>query len=240
MTDKPKPQDALRLLQHLRRSEEMKHRRVESGQLAPHLALLRRWQAARLARTYADLLASPRYGPASRFFLTDIYAPRDFSQRNTDIERMYEFLQRFLPARALQVLASTIELHTLTEELDQALLGALVEELGVTDTITGQLYAEAYRLCDNYDERKRQIDLIIEVGRDVDRLVRLPFIGTTLRLFRGPAHSAGWDELHDFLERGFAAFKQMRGAEVFLRTIRDRETRILDRIFAGDPDPFAI
>ncbi|MCZ7575179.1 MAG: hypothetical protein M5U01_42055 [Ardenticatenaceae bacterium] len=218
----------------------MKPRRVESAPLDPQLELLRSWQSERLARTYADFLTSPRYGPACRFFLRDIYAPRDLTQRNTDMERLHEFLARFLPPGALETLTDTIELHTLTEELDRALLTVLVEDLGVTDSITVALYAEAYRICDNYDERKNQIDLIIEVGQSVDRLVRLPFIGTTFRLFRGPAHSAGWGELHDFLERGYNAFKRMKGAERFLRTIQERETRILDQIFGGDPDPFAI
>ena len=49
---------------------------------------------------------------------------------------------------------------------------------------------------------------------------------------------AGWHELQGFLERGYAAFKHMKGAEEFLNTIETRETGILDRIYAGDPDPF--
>lgn len=37
---------------------------------------LRLWQAARLARTHADLLESPRYAETAAFFLSDIYGPR--------------------------------------------------------------------------------------------------------------------------------------------------------------------
>ena len=43
-----------------------------------------------------------------------------------------------------------------------------------------------------------------------------------------------------FLERGYTAFKHMRGAEGFLRTIEGRETKILDRIFMGKARPFEI
>ncbi len=39
----------------------------------------------------------------------------------------------------------------------------LVDQLGVTDSIAREQYAAGYRLCDNYDERVRQIDLITQV-----------------------------------------------------------------------------
>ncbi|MFQ5611263.1 MAG: hypothetical protein ACE5H9_03930 [Anaerolineae bacterium] len=68
----------------------------------------------------------------------------------------------------------------------------------------------------------------------------MPLVGLSLRLAGGPARQAGWHELQDFLERGFAAFKRMRGADRFLRTLESRERRILERIFAGEPDPFEI
>jgi hypothetical protein len=44
--------------------------------------------------------------------------------------------------------------------------------------------------------------------------------------------------LHEFLERGFAAFRKMNGAEVFLRTIVERETALMDAIFGGATAPF--
>ncbi|MGO9475857.1 MAG: hypothetical protein ACLPWS_20990, partial [Rhodomicrobium sp.] len=41
---------------------------------------LRVWQAARLARTHADLLETPRYASTALFFLSDIYGPKDLSR----------------------------------------------------------------------------------------------------------------------------------------------------------------
>ena len=47
MSEKPTPQDAARLLFHLQRgADEMKHRPVEGGALAPRMAQLRAWQTA--------------------------------------------------------------------------------------------------------------------------------------------------------------------------------------------------
>lgn len=229
----PSPQDAARLLLQLRRRQEMSHRHIEGDSIAPQLALFRAWQSQRLATTHADLLQNPRYRPACLFFLEDIYAPKDFSQRNHDIVRMHDFMLRFLPARLIRTLTLAIELNTLTETLDEALLAVIVDKLGVKDSITQAHYAEGYRLCHNYDERKRQIDLIIEVGHGLDRLTRLPLVGWTLHMARGPAHRGGWQEMQGFLERGFTAFKHMHGAQEFLSLVQRREMDILDRIFAG-------
>lgn len=241
---KPGAADAARLLLQLQRdAEAMRHQAVDGTTLDPQLAYLRSWQTARLSATYADLLVSPRYGPAIRFFLSDIYAARDFSQRDHDLVRLHGYLSRVLPAPMLRLLSLAVELNSLTHELDAALLAELVvlePELGPERPLTPALYGEGYRRCDNLAARAHQIDLILAVGHDVELTVRLPLAGTTLRLARAPARRAGWHQLQDFLERGFEAFKAMRGAQEFLATVAERERRILDRLFSGDPDPFGI
>ena len=215
------------------------HTEVEAeGGLDPALALLRNWQADRLALTYADLLTQPRYSAACRFFLSDLYGARDFSQRDHDIEHLYSVMARVLPNFLLGLARNAIELNRLTRQLDQDLCDALVNHLGVSDSISSQQYAQGYRICDNYAARQKQIDLIVKVGQQVDKGTRFPLTGATLRLARAPAQRAGWMELQTFLERGFSAFKQMDSAERFLAIIQQREMRILDQIFAGDPDPF--
>ena len=86
---------------------------------APVLAL-KAWQAARLARTYADLHASERYRGATQFFLEELYGARDFSQRDTEIEHILPKLTRLLPEAALDTIAGAVELDELSEQLDQA------------------------------------------------------------------------------------------------------------------------
>ena len=48
---------------------------------------LRTWQAGRLARTHADLLASPRFGLPAAFFLTEVYSTKDVSKRDEEVKR---------------------------------------------------------------------------------------------------------------------------------------------------------
>ena len=236
----PTAGDAAHLLTHLAQARPGQRRTVTARQLPPETALLRRFQAQRLAQTHADLLSSPRYGPAAQFFLTDVYGPRDFSQRDADLLRFYEGVRKVLPERAVVVLADVVQLSAITNDLDERLVRALVDELGVTDAITLERYAEAYRICDNYDERRRQIQMIDAIGRGIERMVHVPLIGISLRLAHAPAVLAGWAELQGYLERGFFAFKHMKGADFFLNTIARRETRILDAIFANAAEPFVV
>ena len=218
--------------------KEVKHRPLSGTSLDPKVAMLRAWQSRRLARTYQDLLADERHRPACEFFLDDIYGPYDFSQRDHDIEQMYAFTRRFVPDSMLRPLAVTVELHQLSETLDRQLLDVLLDPLGVVDTITPELYAEGYRLCDNYATRVYQIELIEQVCERIDGIVRNPLTGPTLSLAKRPLRSSGHVALVDFLERGYTGFKHMQGSQHFRATIRQRELSLLDRMYAGEANPF--
>ncbi|MFN8376412.1 MAG: hypothetical protein U0694_26515 [Anaerolineae bacterium] len=239
MDDEPKAPNPAQLLRDLERNQALRHQAVAESGLDPHLALLRTWQSERLSRTYADFLKDKRYRPACLFFLSDIYAPRDFSQRNHDIERVHAFLSRVVPAPMLQLLTDTIELNQMSDSLDTQLVRVLVDELGVSDSITAEQYAEAYRRCDNYAERIQQLKLVNTIVTLVGEGAHLLVVRVALGMLRGPANKAGWTELYGFLERGYDAFKQMRNVGIFAGTIMQREKRVLDRIYANDPNPFA-
>lgn len=186
---------------------------------------LRAWQAARLARTHADLLESPRYAGTASFFLSDIYGPKDLSRHEKAVRRILPIMTTVLPVAGLETVADAFELNALSESLDAAML----EELGdKVFTLTEADYARAYRAVGRRADRERQIELIMHLGRSLDRLTKKPFLGATLSMMRGPAAAAGLSDLQDFLERGYTAFRKMNGASEFLETIATRERALLD------------
>ena len=227
-----------RAIQHLHQGKDRS--RPATGELDAPLALLRAWQSARLRSTYTDMLETPRYRMACEFFLNDVYAPRDFTARDHDIEQLYLLAERFIPSQFLALFKALFDLNQMTHQLDHALLQALIEKLGLTDTLTPQMYAQAYRLCDNYEERKYQIELLAAVVNDVGVGVREPLVGPTLRLAKIPASLGGWNEIYEFSIRGYEAFRSMRHPGVFSQAIQTREMKILDNIFAGAADPFKV
>jgi hypothetical protein len=193
---------------------------------------LRTWQAQRLARTYSDLRDEPRFGHAIDFFLDDLYGPRDVTRRDAELMRAWRYLKRTLPEAALRVLLEATKLELLTLELDEQMVCALP-----SGPLTAESYAAAYRVVGRRESRVRQIDLVIGIGEQLDRMRQHEWIGVALRVAHRPAHAAGFGVLQDFLERGFDAFRRMNGADAFLRTIRDREMRLMDDLLAGRGDP---
>lgn len=207
--------------------------------LAADRLRLREWQAGQLERTYPDLLANKRYGPAARFFLSDLYGPKDFSERDHEVERILPTLVTLLPSAGILTIATAVELDALSEELDAALLDRL-RASGAPLSIEEGSYAAAYRACANRDERARQIQLVGEIGHALERLTRKPLAGAALRLMRGPAHATGLSALYEFLDRGYKAFRHMGQAGEFLDTIGRRERGLMERLFRGEPNPFAL
>jgi hypothetical protein len=218
---------------HLERLKALRGPGAPPGRLE-RVAVLKRWQTARLMKTYADLSANPRYRQATSFFVGDLYGPKDFSARDAAMLSIVPVMARVLPSKAVETAALSIEVEALSEDLDHRLAAALPD-----GDITEEAYARAYRSTATPEERLRQIRLMVEVGHRLEALVRWPFIYRTLKLMRAPARLAGLANLQDFLERGFLAFRAMDGAQEFLATVEQRETGILNRLFSGEAAPFS-
>jgi hypothetical protein len=202
--------------------------RAAAPPVAERLRELRAWQAARLEQTYADLLRDELAGDALSFFLSDVYGPQDFTRRDQDVARAWRLLKRALPPRMLDVLSMAMELEVLSAELDLEMTTRLPP-----GPLTADKYAEAYRAVGQEEARRRQIGIVVEIGRTLAGTVRNPLVALALRAAHGPAHLAGFGVLQDFLERGFAAFRKLSRPERLLATIERRETQLLESLLAG-------
>ena len=188
---------------------------------------VKRWQAGRLARTYPDLLASPRYRPACEFFLDELYGAKDFEARDREALRVVPKLARMLPERAVETMALAVELDETSESLDARLAQA------ISLPVDAAGYARAYRETGTLAERRLQIETVDRIGRTLEKLARVPLLAGMLHMMRAPAEAAGFGHLHRFLQNGFDAFKAMGGAGEFLQTICSRETALMESLFAG-------
>ena len=193
---------------------------------------LRAWQAARLAKTHADLLASPQFNIAATFFLSDLYGPKDFSERDTEMEKVLPIMTTMLPVSGLRTLLLAVEVDALSERFDAEMVAVLGKRLD-QDELTMDDYAAAYRQVGDRDGRELQIRLIGETGEALDALAHKTFAGAALKLMHGPAQLAGLGELHAFLERGFNAFRSLRRADEFLETIVQRERELMVSLFTS-------
>ncbi|MDP1611448.1 MAG: hypothetical protein Q8M11_10350 [Sulfuritalea sp.] len=195
---------------------------------------LKGFQATRLAHSYADLLASERYRPAAEFFLSDLYGPKDFRSRDEELARVVPIMVHILPTRALATLLEAVKMDTLSESLDTDMVLAL-RRGGHAAAIDWPAYVAAYRRCGRRKDRELQITLVDQIGKTLDHLTRMPLVRVSLKLMSGPAHLAGLGALDDFLQGGYDAFSDMKGADEFLEIVTARETALMREMFAN-PD----
>lgn len=200
------------------------------------VATVKTLQARRFAGTYADLMASPAFGPAARFFLDELYSDKDYTARDQQFARIAGTLQTMFPRPVVDTAVALAVLHAQTENLDQDMGRAWLQANVAAPEATR--YAAAWRAVGQRTGREQQLARVLAMGRDLARLTRTPGLRTMLRMMRGPATAAGMGALQQFLEAGFDTFGQLarqRGAvEQFLATIEQREQALMHLLFDGD------
>ncbi|HEY2929566.1 FFLEELY motif protein [Piscinibacter sp.] len=221
--------DANSILGHLRAVAGERQRRAESLDLEACVRALKSYQQQRFARTYADLLATTRYGAASRFFLEELYGPTDFAERDAQFARVVPALVRLFPQDIVATVNALAQLHALSEALDSAMATQLAAR-----TVDRAAYVAAWQATAHPELREQQIALTVSVGEALDRLTRNPLVRHSLHMMRGPSRAAGLGELQRFLETGFDTFKAMRGAQEFLATVGTRERALASSLFSAN------
>lgn len=217
----------------------------QQAQTTPNLGAatlaIKKFQAQRFAATYADLLASQEYAAATRFFLDELYSDKDYSLRDAQFARIAGALERFFPASVIATAVSMAELHALTEEMDFAMALAWLQTSPSTHEERLHAYVNAWNAVGRPADRNRQLDVVLHVGGELDRLTRTPGLRMMLRMMRKPANAAGLGSLQRFLEAGFDTFAGMSGrgarANEFLAMIHVREAYWINQLFNEDPSP---
>ena len=217
---------AARILEHLAAVDAERRRRASAPALGHAVDTMKIYQQARFARSHADLLADARHGAAARFFLDELYGPRDFAGRDAQFARIVPALVRLFPRDIVETVEALAGVHALSERLDSA-MGA---HLGAAP-VDRVAYVRAWQATGEPVARGRQIELVMRVGRALDRHTRSRVLRATLKAMRGPAKAAGLASLQAFLEAGFDAFGAMRGAGEFLAVIEAREAALVRRLF---------
>jgi hypothetical protein len=235
----------LDLMTSLQAVEDERQRRRVDPALGIAVLAVKRLQQGRFRLTYADLLADRRWGPAGQFFLDELYGPQDFTNRDQAFARVVPALVKMFPAEVVDTVRQLLTLHAVSERLDSA-MGTRVlahrqtgDPLGLASfdqPLSGAEYRLAWQGVGERGERLWQVAAVTGIGRSLDRLTRRLGLRHALRLMRGPAELAGLGVLQHFLETGFDTFRAMNGADEFLATLGQRETRWIDWLFEERSD----
>lgn len=208
--------------------------------LLDHTFLIADWQAQRLKTTHEDLYRHPGYHTGLEFLLTDLYAPAGMTRRDDNIDRVFPKMVKWLPDHLLDTFAGLVELNLITQQLDLELV-ELCRKHGLSPAaLSADDYCRLFRRSRRLEHRERQITLVADVGRQLDRYVRNRTLGWLLTMSRTPAEMADLSDLHSFLRRGYSAFRRMEDVERLIDRLVAREEKVLDNILKGHPEPFEL
>ena len=214
---------------------QLRQQHLADASLADASAQIKRYQALRFQASYADMLQSLRYKTAAAFFLHELYSDKDYAERDRQFARIASTIAKLFPQVVVNTAAALAEVHALTESLDDSMarqwLESQTSEPGMSQHAR---YIYCWRRAADAPARHRQLDVVLELGGQLSRLTRKPGLRTLLRMMRQPAAAAGLSALQGFLETGFDAFAQMRGADEFLKLIRQRETEWIASLFMDE------
>lgn len=220
-------------------------RDVATAQPALQKALegIRDFQARRFECAYADLAADSVHGPATAFFLHELYGGKDYARRDGQFARVAGTLEQTLPMDAVATAAQVARLHATSETLDHAMAQAWLDLAPVRASagapVDARGYVAAWRAVGRRDDRLWQLQTVLSVGQTLSRLTRKKALGWMLRMMHVPAKAAGLGDLHHFLVVGFDTFGAMAtepgGAAEFLDTIARRESGWINALFDDEP-----
>lgn len=191
-------------------------------------------QIERLKETYADFLNDEFSQELGTFFFDRLYSTQGKSKRDEDFKKLYEYFKDKLGQDFVAQLGKLVNLNDLTDRLDD-LVVEQIEQLGLGTDFTREQYELAYRLCDNYEDRKQQIELICDTLLYFHKVSFWRSMSLVLRVVRMVARMKGAPELGDFLYDGYQTFRTVKDIEPFRAAMLEREMERLDRIWRDYP-----
>jgi len=136
-----------------------------------------------------------------------------------------------LPSHPLETAAAAVELNARALEINLGICRELLVDGKLPENLSETDYCIACREVSTYDECMELVDLAVELGETLQRLVRVPLIGGLLRTMRKPAHAAGFGALQEFLETGYVTFRRISDIDRFLAHLRERMSQVFGRIY---------
>ncbi len=191
---------------------------------------LQTFQAARISKTYTDLRNTAEYAKIGEFFFEKLYAPQDFSFRNTSMKTLHKLMKGKIYTGIISAVSKVIELHDLSDSLDDRMVEQMIT-MGVGVDMDMDQYQKVYRSLDNYDQRIYQIELGAEVTQAFYRLSKKWVVAVSLNTVRTAAHLIGMGKILDFIHEGYTGFRAIKNIDPFVETIDRRERAWHDEIW---------
>jgi hypothetical protein len=200
------------------------------------------WQKQRMQRTHAQQFAEKQNVLMAEYFLNRLYGGPDFDALAQQIARLSKYAhkaEKLIPDNAVKTGTAGVELAILAVQLDEQVAMQLLQDYHPYEKLTDEMMRQTYLKLDQGSGRLKQLDLLDQLGKSLDKYMRSFVVYAAFKMCKGAAAKYSFDVMYDFMQDGFLAMKPLKSAEKFVKEFTAVERRIIDKVHADDPLPFA-
>ncbi|MFC6051909.1 hypothetical protein A6M14_04790 [Acinetobacter sp. Ac_877] len=199
------------------------------------------WQKQRIQRTHAKQFAEKQNILMSEYFLNRLYGGPDFDALAGQIARIVKYAhkaEKLIPENAIKTGTSGVKLAILAVQLDEEVAIQLLEDYPNNPALSDEMMRLTYLKLNQGENRLKQLRLLDELGISLDKYMRSFMVQAAFKMCKGAAAKYHFDIMYDFMQDGFLALKPLKSAEKFVKEFTAIERQIVDKVHAGDLNPF--
>lgn len=199
------------------------------------------WQKQRIQRTHAKQFAEKQNILMSEYFLNRLYGGPDFDALAGQIARIVKYAhkaEKLIPENAIKTGTSGVKLAILAVQLDEQVAIQLLEDYPNNPALSDEMMRLTYLKLNQGENRLKQLRLLDELGISLDKYMRSFMVQAAFKMCKGAAAKYHFDIMYDFMQDGFLALKPLKSAEKFVKEFTAIERQIVDKVHAGDLNPF--
>ena len=197
------------------------------------------WLKNRIQMTHQDLFNQNVL--MAQYFINRLYGGPEFDDLAVQIERLLKYAhkaEKIIPENAIKTGLKSVGLAVLAMQLDEQVAAQLLKDYPADQVIDNEMMRQTLIKLDQYDARLEQLSLLDDLGGALDKYMRSFIMHTAFKMCKGAANKYRFELMYDFIGEGFIAMKPMKSAANFIHTFTVKEREIVEKVHAGEPNPF--
>ena len=146
--------------------------------------------------------------------------------------------EKIIPENAIKTGLKSVGLAVLAMQLDEQVAAQLLKDYPAEQKIDDEMMRQTLIKLDQYEARLEQLSLLDDLGGALDKYMRSFIMHTAFKMCKGTASKYRFELMYDFIGEGFIAMKPMKSAANFIHTFTVKECEIVEKVHAGEPNPF--
>ena len=201
------------------------------------------WLKLRIQNSHQELFNQKENQLMAKYFINRLYGGPEFDDLARQIERLLKYAhkaEKIIPENAIKTGLKSVSLAVLAMRLDEEVAMQLLKDYPDHQPINDEIMRQTLIQLDQHDARLEQLNLLDDLGGALDKYMRSFIMHTAFKMCKGAATKYKFELMYDFIGEGFIAMKPMKSAANFIHAFTIKEREIVEKVHAGDPNPFQI